>query len=243
MSSELRGTSSATRTLDAKQLAALRPATATPRRPRNPRPEPLGRSQTYFCSNPQCDHATLSDQDQARHMAREFWTVAQALIRLAPDSPEALKLTGGVIMAELADDECRTAHLDYQRAIRQNAIEELPIDTRIRYTEYNRRVRAGTLGPRLVNGIPLPGKTRRPQEMCRKGLHPLSGDNLGLRPDGHRYCRECASDAQRKYTKRPYVRARMRAAQKLRRQRLKEQPASTEGSNRGTASAGTRQSA
>jgi DNA-binding transcriptional regulator YiaG len=42
-------------------------------------------------------------------MAREFWEVAQALVRLAPESPEALALTGGVVLRDLSDEECRRA--------------------------------------------------------------------------------------------------------------------------------------
>src|SRR5258708_24187916 len=70
------------------------------RRGRPPRRDAGARSLTFFCSNPQCDHTTWAAAEQARHMAREFWDLAQALVRLAPESPEAIKLTGGVILRD-----------------------------------------------------------------------------------------------------------------------------------------------
>ncbi len=39
---------------------------------------------------------------------------------------------------------------------------------------------------------PPPRKPRQPRLFCRNG-HPLTGDNLDLRPNGHRRCRVCSS--------------------------------------------------
>jgi transcriptional regulator with XRE-family HTH domain len=116
-----------------------------PRRERKPAREPLDRSLTFFCSNPQCDHGTWSPVEQARHMAREFWEVQQALVRLAPESPEAMKLTGGVILHDLTDDECREAVR--LRSLLQRRGEAIPLRLRLIYAESKRRLRTGVLPP------------------------------------------------------------------------------------------------
>lgn len=119
-----------------------------PRRPRKARQEPQDRSLTFFCSNPQCDHSTWAPAEQARHMAREFWSVAQALVRLAPDSPEAMKLTGGVILSDLTDDECRAASATWETLRRCNGgIDGIPVEIRLRRNEYGRRLYRGEMRP------------------------------------------------------------------------------------------------
>jgi hypothetical protein len=115
-----------------------------PQRERRPAREPADRSQTYFCSSPACDHETWSPVEQARHMAREFWVVAQAIVRLAPDSPEALMLTGGLSVRELTDDECLAASRAYRRLLAAGA--EIPLQIRFRVREYARR-RNATITP------------------------------------------------------------------------------------------------
>lgn len=172
-----------------------------PRTARKPRREPLARSLTFFCSNPQCDHDTWSPYEQARHMAMEFWEVAQALIRLAPDSREALKLTGGVILNELTDDECREGLRDYQRAMR--AGEEPGMIARLKTWEHQRRDREGTLTPPA------------PRERCRNGH--LKAENLVVvNLDGKRECRACRNERQRARIKRLSPEQRERKNQKLR---------------------------
>lgn len=161
-----------------------------PRRRKTPR-EPADRSLTYFCSNTNCDHSTWSPQQQARHMAEEFWWAAQALVRLAPDSPEALRLTGGIMLRDLSDEELRDANADYANLLRSGRQSELPGSTRLRVHEYQRRLRAGLLVP---NGRRGP---RHLKEFCKHG-HPFSGDNLYVKPDGRRECRECARRIGRK---------------------------------------------
>ncbi len=192
-----------------------------PKRASRPRREPLARSLTFFCSNPQCDHATWSEREQATHMAREFWEVAQALIRLAPESSEALKLAGGVVLADLTDDEVRKGHNEYEWLRRRGPLEEIPIILRVLSAECARRLRAGTLGPRLgPRGIRLPPRKRPPQETCGRG-HLLAGDNLGVRPDGKRYCRTCTRAAQRARRKKSEAKA---YANAYARRRYREDP-------------------
>ena len=143
-----------------------------PKRPRKPSRQPQDRSLTFFCSNPQCDHATWSPQDQARHMAREFWEVAQALVRLAPESAEALKLTGDVILRDLTDDECRDGHVEALLASRRG--ERAPLHVRLRANEYSRRIYAGTLEklPREEQGA----RRRERHDRMRPDVVVLSGD-------------------------------------------------------------------
>lgn len=148
MSSELRGVSSSERTLDAKQLAVMRPAKQNTPRPRKPRRQPVDRSLRFFCSNPQCDHQTWSERGQAVHMAREFDWAARALMKLAPDSNEALKLTGGIILRDLTDEECRAASAEHR--VRSVNGEEIPGRIRIIVNEYQRRLRAGTIAPAVI---------------------------------------------------------------------------------------------
>lgn len=145
MASRLVGTSSATRTLDQRDLAALRPARENAPRPRKPRREPMARSRTFFCSNKNCDHATWSPQEQAIHMAREFSWAMQALVMRAPDSPEALKLTGGVLLAELTDDECRAYNSQSTQAYMRGEIPSA--EAVLGKQEYRRRRHAGILTP------------------------------------------------------------------------------------------------
>jgi hypothetical protein len=102
-------------------------------------------SKSFFCSNPQCEHGTWSPAEQARHMGREFWEAARALVRLAPESPEALKLTGDVILKDLTDDECREA--DRLRALHRRRGEPVPLRLRLIYGEHKRREHAGAVRP------------------------------------------------------------------------------------------------
>ncbi len=108
-----------------------------------PRPK-LGRSHRKFgCRNPQCDHETWAPEEYAKHMGREFWWAVQALLRLAPDSPEAVELGGGVKLADLTDDECRAAASEYAY-LRSKDLTISPV-IRARASEYDRRLRYGTL--------------------------------------------------------------------------------------------------
>ena len=211
----LRGTSSATRTLDERDLAALRPAAAGPGKRRRPqRREPQDRSLTFFCSNPQCDHKTWAPARQAQHMAREFWEVAKALVRLAPDSPEALRLTGGVILADLTDDECRAAHAAYQRLRRADAgvvngrpVEQMTTPVYLAYLEYGRRVHDGILAPAGQRA------GRVPRTECPACGAEWSEENTYQRKDGRQGCRRC--------------RRKTDAAAQQRRRRAKAQPGSS----------------
>jgi len=158
--------------------------------PRRPAREPMDRSHTFFCSNPQCDHATWAPAEQARHMAREFWEVAQALIRLAPESAEALKLTGGVILKDLSDQECRDGASAYNRFAGAGTLDELPLAVRLVKREYERRATAGELSP-------YEGRT-----MCLRGLHLLTDDNLRYNKGGWSQCRACYAARQREWRER-----------------------------------------
>ena len=89
-------------------------------------------------------------------MAREFWAVAQAVIRLAPESPEALKLTGGVILRDLTIDECRTAVAEHRRL--RAAGEPIPLSVAVRVNEYHSRRRRGTIETIDKRGHYLPGR-------------------------------------------------------------------------------------
>lgn len=183
----------------ASQVAAITPLDEVidgsprpkPRRGRKPADRPPVGPVGYFCSNPQCDHATWTPDEQARHMAREFWAVAQALIRLAPTSPEALRLTGGVIVAELSDDECRAAHAEYAHLRHRGS--PIPAAIKIVMAEYGRRQRAGVLSPAAE------ALTHRwhPRETCRSGRHALSGNNVNILPDGRRECIACRREGSR----------------------------------------------
>lgn len=108
---------------------------------------PVDRSLTFFCSNPQCDHGTWSPQDQARHMGAEFWSLAQAIVRLAPDSPEALALTGGKLLGELTDEECHVAAAAYEHYRRRGGVRTLSPQVRLRHREYVRRLASGEITP------------------------------------------------------------------------------------------------
>jgi hypothetical protein len=190
------------------------------RRPRKPAREPMDRSHTFFCSNPQCDHATWAAVEQARHMAQEFWNVAQALVRLAPDSREALLLTGGVILKDLTDDECRAGYaaysLEYTRSGKGRS--DLPVHVRLRCLEYDRRRDAGTLTPadERTRRIPL-------KETCGKG-HPFTEDNTYIDPRrGTRHCRACSRAYGKARYANPEKRARILEQTRARNQKLKEQ--------------------
>ena len=163
-----------------------------PKRIRQRRREPMDRHQTFFCRNANCDHATWSPIDQARHMHREFIWALEALVLRAPESQEALLLTGGVILAELTDDDCRAAHAEYAKLQRDGVpVLEIPNELRLRKSEYNRRLHAGILTPAI-------GHTRRAplKETCSKG-HELSGDNLVIWGE-NRCCRQCKRDQNQK---------------------------------------------
>lgn len=163
------------------------------RRAPKPRREPQDRSLTFFCSNPQCDHATWSPVEQARHMAREFHDIVRVLVRLAPDSAEALKLTGGVIARNLTDEECRAACAEHEY-LRRRGLPD-PLIVMIKRAEYQRRQSAGILSP-----APKERNFRwHPPEMCRSGRHPLSGTNVAVRPDGTRRCRACQRESTAAY--------------------------------------------
>lgn len=189
----LRATAGPERTLNSRDLAALRAAGERPRpRPSRPRREPADRSLTYFCSDPQCEHATWSPHEQAVHMAREFRRVVNALAQAAPGSPEALRLTGGVVLADLTDDECRDGAAAYQRArraqaggMRGRAVEQITVATYLRYMEYWRRSHRGTLRPAG------PRAARAPRERCAKCGAPWTPENTYAGSDGITRCLPC----------------------------------------------------
>lgn len=186
------------------------------RRPRKPAREPMDRSHTFFCSNPQCDHATWAPADQARHMAQEFWEVAKALVELAPDSPQAFKLTGGVILKDLTDDELRAAKTEESRIRRERggtwSRDDMPIQLRLRVNEYSRRWKWGELSEPVA-----PVRRQPPKTHCKRG-HPLSGDNLINKSDGSRWCRECKRQWQRDRMADPEHRARVNEQARIRAQ-------------------------
>lgn len=107
-------------------------------------------------------------------MAREFWEVARALVRLAPESPEAFKFTGGVILRDLTDDECRDGHIEAMLFVRHN--ERPPLHVRLRANEYSRRLHAGTLEIRS----PEEGGRKRSErhDLSRPDLVALSDDEV-----------------------------------------------------------------
>jgi hypothetical protein len=152
----------------------------------------MDRSATWFCTNPQCDHKTWSAQEQARHMAQEFWALTKVVIRLAPESPEALALTGGVILSELTDEECRAARMAYDRYQKAGRLDELTADARLGYNEYRRRLQAGLLEEDLTGW-----RRGQVEEFCRKRGHEMSGENVYISPTGKRGCRECRKLARR----------------------------------------------
>jgi hypothetical protein len=160
-----------------------------PRKARKPAREPMSRSLTFFCSNPQCDHGTWSPVDQARHMAGEFWKLAQAIVRLAPDSREALALTGGKVLNELTDDECRVAAAAYERHRRQGGVGQLPPQVRLRHKEYMRRLDAGAISPlAALSSVP----DRRPRNEAGRFARTSEGvrrdaEAAALRRQGRTY--------------------------------------------------------
>jgi len=50
-----------------------------------------------------------------------------------------------------------------------------------------------------VTGLEHRRRRRVQQTHCRRGHHPLSGDNLHIPPDGKRDCRACNRDAHHRY--------------------------------------------
>ncbi len=48
------------------------------------------------------------------------------------------------------------------------------------------------------------GKVTRRRTLCKKGIHPLSGNNVVARKNGNRECRLCSNNAQRLRRKRRY---------------------------------------
>jgi hypothetical protein len=193
-----------------RQISAVSPlngdaldgsARPKPGRARAERRERLDASRTFFCSNPQCDHATWAAAEQATHMAAEFWEVAQELVRLAPDSLLALKLTGGVILSELTDEECRQAATD-RRFLQQQQL-PIPLPVRLGANEYHRRCKHGQLD--LLTDT----SQRAPRRIilsptCGKG-HEFTPDNTYVDPSGGRQCRTCRRDRQRdRYSEAPY---------------------------------------
>lgn len=174
----------------AREIAALRPAAPVkPRMRSKPRREPMGRSLTFFCSNPQCDHATWAPQEQARHMAREFWEVTQALIRLAPDSSEATRLAGGFVLRDLTDEQVRRANSTVNTKRRRG--EPITVVEQLWAREYTRRSQNRTLAL-------LPGDNK-----CRRG-HEFTPENTITRPNGSRTCRTCNSDGMRRRSRAKY---------------------------------------
>ena len=180
------------RTLQSRDLEALRPAAEPKPKHRQPRREPSDRSLTYFCSDPQCEHATWSAHEQAVHMAREFRKAVNALTQAAPRSPEALRLTGGVILADLTDEECRAGAAAYQRARRAEAgamngrtMERLTVGDYLRYMEYWRRTHRGDLSPAPERAAPAP------RERCRTCGGPWDGEHTYVHTDGIRRCLTC----------------------------------------------------
>ena len=143
------------------------------RRTVGPRREPQDRSLTFFCSNPQCDHATWSPAEQARHMAREFWEVTQALVQLAPDSPEALKLTGDLILRDLTDDECREGATEALRHRRR--AEKAPLQVQLIANEYIRRARSRVL---CTIGPEEQGRRRRERNDRERGIDTVLTDDV-----------------------------------------------------------------
>jgi hypothetical protein len=175
-----------------------------PKRAKPLRRERMDASRTFFCRNKNCDHKTWSPLDQARHMHAEFVWAMEALVMRAPESPEALLLTGGVVLTELTDDECRAAISEYGRARRagRTSTLELATETRLRIAEYQRRREAGILvaAEAPVRRVPLP-------ETCSEG-HLLTGDNLRMRRNGKRVCLTCEREGKRERMQDPENRER-----------------------------------
>jgi hypothetical protein len=59
----------------------------------------------------------------------------------------------------------------------------------------------------FMREVPKSGATNRAKMECPKG-HPYTGENLYVRPNGHRVCRECHRENLRRYF------AKLRAAEK-----------------------------
>ena len=154
-----------------------------PRRARKPPREPMARSLTFFCSNPRCDHATWSPQDQARHMAGEYWNLAKAVVRLAPDSPEALALTGGRLLNDLTDGECRVAAATYRQHQRRGDLGSLSPQVRLWFNEFQRRCQAGTIAP-LADAGRDKGRFSRTEDAAQR-----DAEAAALRREGWTYQR------------------------------------------------------
>jgi transcriptional regulator with XRE-family HTH domain len=98
--------------------------------------------------------------------ARWAW---DALIRRAPGSPEALLLTGGVILREMTDDECRAAKAEEVECRRLG----IPVTTqlRLRSNEYTRRQISG-----ILELLPEEERIGRQRAARARGWHTKYGD-------------------------------------------------------------------
>jgi hypothetical protein len=208
----------------AEQVAAVTPLNGVIDGSPKPKPRPakplrrerMDASRTFFCRNANCDHATWSEIAQARHMHAEFVWAMEALVMRAPESPEAQVLTGGVILAELTDDELRAAKAAEARA-QKSGITRLgmPVEIRLRALEYDRRRKAGI----------LTYADRTLAEECSKG-HQMSGENLYVSPRGVRGCRQCSRERELKRRSDPAVRERRREQKREEvRKRIEADPA------------------
>jgi transcriptional regulator with XRE-family HTH domain len=137
----------------AEQVSAVAPLDGdaidgAPRRkrrqlPRRDRIYDPGNQLYYGCSNPQCGCRTWSAVEQAKHMATEYWWLLQAVIGRWPESDIGLMLTGGVILKEMTDDECRAAKAKVRELQRKGL--DIPVDLRLRCNEHDRRWQNGSL--------------------------------------------------------------------------------------------------
>lgn len=86
----------------------------------------------------------------------------------------------------------------------------------------------GHLEPVTMQENARRGGARRRRGECKHG-HPLSGDNLGHTPSGHRFCKACNVDGKRRQRERyatdSEYRARRRDQKKARRRKLMTDPA------------------
>jgi hypothetical protein len=174
-----------------------------PKRAKAQRRERMDASRTFFCRNKNCGHKTWSPLDQARHMHAEFVWAMEALVMRAPESPEALLLTGGTILAKLTDDECRAAQAEASRLRKAGASPlEIPPETRLRFGEYQRRWRTGILVPAEARV-----RVRRDprSETCGKG-HAL---------DDRWRCRVCEREGKRERMRDPELRERHREQRRV----------------------------
>jgi hypothetical protein len=122
----------------------------------SPRPKPRRRQaaqrdfdvdahQEFACPNKNCDHREWTDRRQLLHLGQELFRVISEFQRADPENPAVLLHTGGVILRDLTDEECRDAVRDHDRIRREGGTSGVPMTTWLRAQEYHRRVRAGTL--------------------------------------------------------------------------------------------------